>query len=567
MESLKKSNPYFVRCIRSNGEQQSMTFDDALVMEQLKSSGMSETVRIKQSSYPIRIPHDQFKNQYSALLPKKCDSRSKIQRQLIDLGLLDGSFQVGRSLIFLKEESKKLLDDNLESAVIDKVILLQRNVRRMLSRRHRQSDLAELAECNRRKRAATIIQSYWRGYSALLIYEDIKIATITIQRWWRTQCIRDHYLKLQQAVVCIQCYARRYLARQELDNLKHARYRRLEQVKRQIKNENIAATIIQASWKGYLARQGFKEMVRSAIIIQRAYRHHQFQNQRTTKNISTEKFQTMKKIEAITPPPNFTPEAPDMLNTAFVFVNEDENLVVSNKLKQERKESRKDRKRRQSPETKWLIPEQLVEIKSDKTISFVDVKDNTISFVDGKTEKSVPTVEQDECDGGVGPVKPPTSHLTQQPYQVQLVRKETLRSKVTYPNPVRSRTSWMELEHMTPKVTAIEPVEERTEYTKERSPSVDGHDIMSRSFDEPDGPTVQSQKRDEKKSNRKHKRDLEKQMLKTQLPPSQLATSGSTEKVQKTPSTPVTEHRPPRPRSKTRRSSEDLGDSVLRSDR
>jgi len=530
-----------------------MTFDDVLVMEQLKSSGMSETVRIKQSSYPIRIPHDRFKNQYSALLPRQCGSRAKIQRQLDALGLHSGSFQVGRSLIFLKEDSKKLLDEKLESAVIDKVVLLQRNVRFWLTRRQRQHAADEIAENEKRNSAATIIQTYWRGDLQMMIYVDTRIATITIQRWWRTQRIRDRYLKLQQAVIDIQCFARRYIARMELKRLRHEKYRliemSIEQANRKIQNENSAAAVIQAAWRGYNARQGYQETLRSIRIIQRAYRTY-----RAAKYFEahqTEKFLTMKKLEAITPPPTFVPEAPsDMLNTAFVFEDLEETLIVSNKEttpeKEIKREVRKEsRKRRQSPETKWLIPEQLVDVKLDvkeRTKSFVDIKDPTITYADRKS-KTPPPVVQDEVDGSITPpggtVKPPTTHLTQQPYQVQLVRKETLRSKVYQPNPVRNRTSWLEMEHMTPKVTP--PNEENQ---KERTISFEGvHDIAERtkSFDDIDGITV-------KKANRKHKRDQEKQMLKSQLP----APRGSTNN---------TDHRPPRPRSKTRRSSEDLDTS------
>jgi myosin heavy subunit len=120
MDTLQNSNPYFIRCIRTNGKQMPMSFDDALVMEQLKSTGMSETVKIKQSSYPIRIPHDSFKTQYTTLIPKSTNTRAKIRRLLLTLGLTEGTFQVGQSLIFLKESSKRTLDEKLEFAVIDK---------------------------------------------------------------------------------------------------------------------------------------------------------------------------------------------------------------------------------------------------------------------------------------------------------------------------------------------------------------------------------------------------------------------------------------------------------------
>ena len=212
METLRKSSPYFVRCIRSNGHQRAMEFDDSLVMEQLKSSGMSETVKIKQSSDPIRIPHSRFARQFSALFGHQKTSRNKLRSYLGHLNLPPKTYAVGNNLIFLKEESKKLLDEKLENAVIDKVILLQRNVRIWLTRKHQRARRDEFRHVQERHRAATVIQAYWRGYLERLVYEDFRISAITIQSYWRTYCLRENYLKLRQSIIGIQaCFKQKNL--------------------------------------------------------------------------------------------------------------------------------------------------------------------------------------------------------------------------------------------------------------------------------------------------------------------------------------------------------------------
>lgn len=79
METLEQSEPYFVKCIRSNAEkvitvydsfcsnhflvltllslflrQLPLRFNDSLVLRQLRYTGMLETVRIRQSGYSIK---------------------------------------------------------------------------------------------------------------------------------------------------------------------------------------------------------------------------------------------------------------------------------------------------------------------------------------------------------------------------------------------------------------------------------------------------------------------------------------------------------------------------------
>ena len=73
-----------------------MLFEDYLVRQQLISSGMEETVRIKQSSYPIRLSHEDFRNTYKTICTKQlgtsnCNQRRETLIELLqELGLQPG---------------------------------------------------------------------------------------------------------------------------------------------------------------------------------------------------------------------------------------------------------------------------------------------------------------------------------------------------------------------------------------------------------------------------------------------------------------------------------------------
>ena len=58
MRSLRATHSHFVRCIKPNHEQQPNRFVDALVLEQLRNSGMVDAVRLLSQGYSTRVPFE-----------------------------------------------------------------------------------------------------------------------------------------------------------------------------------------------------------------------------------------------------------------------------------------------------------------------------------------------------------------------------------------------------------------------------------------------------------------------------------------------------------------------------
>ena len=65
MQQLENSTPHFIRCIKPNSKQLPGIYEKHLVLEQLRSCGVLEVVRISRSGYPTRITHQEFAERWS----------------------------------------------------------------------------------------------------------------------------------------------------------------------------------------------------------------------------------------------------------------------------------------------------------------------------------------------------------------------------------------------------------------------------------------------------------------------------------------------------------------------
>ena len=60
MKTPYSTTPHYIRCIKPNTKKKPGIFSKALVMEQLKYSGIFEAVTIRKSGYPFRHSHELF---------------------------------------------------------------------------------------------------------------------------------------------------------------------------------------------------------------------------------------------------------------------------------------------------------------------------------------------------------------------------------------------------------------------------------------------------------------------------------------------------------------------------
>uniref|UniRef100_A0A8B9CRQ7 Myosin IXA n=1 Tax=Anser brachyrhynchus TaxID=132585 RepID=A0A8B9CRQ7_9AVES len=198
METLGQAEPYFVKCIRSNAEKLPLRFSDSLVLRQLRYTGMLETVRIRQSGYSCKYSFQDFVNHFHVLLPQGISpSKHNIHDFFRKIKLNPDNYQVGRTMVFVKERERQLLQDLLHQEVLRRITLLQRWFRFVERRRFLQMQFA-----------AHLIQSCWREHS-----KRRHDAATSIQAAWRGHCAKRLYRVSRSKIISLQAACRGYLQR------------------------------------------------------------------------------------------------------------------------------------------------------------------------------------------------------------------------------------------------------------------------------------------------------------------------------------------------------------------
>ncbi|KAF9682010.1 hypothetical protein SADUNF_Sadunf05G0062800 [Salix dunnii] len=68
MQRLENTTPHFIRCIKPNNSQSPGSYEQGLVLQQLRCCGVLEVVRISRSGFPTRMSHHKFARRYGFLL-------------------------------------------------------------------------------------------------------------------------------------------------------------------------------------------------------------------------------------------------------------------------------------------------------------------------------------------------------------------------------------------------------------------------------------------------------------------------------------------------------------------
>ncbi|XP_076142942.1 unconventional myosin-IXAa isoform X4 [Alosa pseudoharengus] len=250
METLGQSEPYFVKCIRSNAEKLPLRFNDVLVLRQLRYTGMLETVRIRQSGYPIKYTFQDFARHFHVLLPEGSHTtQESIKNVLCQADFAPDTFQVGHSMVFLREAERQRLQDMLHQEVLQRIVALQRRLRATLERRH----------YLKMRQAASLLQQWWRECLSRQAEEE-------------DEDEEDDPAVQQEAAVCLQAAWRGYRERRRLLLWGRASLT-IQRSWRQCRHRRAgAACVIQAAWRGHRERESYRRLQRSVLLIQAASR-------------------------------------------------------------------------------------------------------------------------------------------------------------------------------------------------------------------------------------------------------------------------------------------------------
>uniref|UniRef100_A0A674AV27 Myosin IXAb n=1 Tax=Salmo trutta TaxID=8032 RepID=A0A674AV27_SALTR len=250
METLGHSEPYFVKCIRSNAEKLPLRFNDALVLRQLRYTGMLETVRIRQSGYSIKYTFQDFVRHFRVLLPDSTrPTKSGIREFFRQVHLAPAGYQVGNTMVFLREAERQRLQALLHKEVLRCIATLQRRFRARLERKH----------FIKMRQAADVIQRWWRG--CLLRQSEAAVdpavqeeAAVCLQAAWKGYRQRRLFLQWQDSALIIQRSWRNSSQRRVLAAITVQTAWRAYRERAHNCRTHSAATLLQAAGRGYLSK-------------------------------------------------------------------------------------------------------------------------------------------------------------------------------------------------------------------------------------------------------------------------------------------------------------------------
>uniref|UniRef100_A0A7S4SFA2 Myosin motor domain-containing protein n=1 Tax=Alexandrium monilatum TaxID=311494 RepID=A0A7S4SFA2_9DINO len=143
MALVNTAEPHFVRCVKPNFEKVPEKFTSKLVMDQLRSSGVFEAVRIRQSGFASRHAFKEFTCRYRCILSRAAQAEvlkgggepAAMTAVMADLpnalsavgGLEAGGLVVGKTKVFAKLAAMKSLERARDLAMAAHALRIQRH--------------------------------------------------------------------------------------------------------------------------------------------------------------------------------------------------------------------------------------------------------------------------------------------------------------------------------------------------------------------------------------------------------------------------------------------------------
>ncbi|CAH1102828.1 unnamed protein product [Psylliodes chrysocephalus] len=178
VDVLQSTTPWYVRCIKPNKHKVADSYDDQLVLDQLKYLGMLDIIRIRKEGFPIHMSFEDFVIRYH------CLSKNRLPPDMLKacLNLIEShnvpktEWQLGKTKVFMRPHVHEPLEEARNKLVRSRAILIQKTYRMYVKRKefikvrnailniqHAYKGWKLRIDFLRKRRAAVVIQSHLRG--------------------------------------------------------------------------------------------------------------------------------------------------------------------------------------------------------------------------------------------------------------------------------------------------------------------------------------------------------------------------------------------------------------------
>ncbi|XP_015248207.1 PREDICTED: unconventional myosin-X-like isoform X4 [Cyprinodon variegatus] len=199
MATLSVSNPFFIRCIKPNMEKTPNVFDPEIVLNQLRYSGMLETVKIRRAGFPVRRTFKDFFSRYKIIFKDRVATAGDDKKRSTDLltkyDKTKKEWQLGKTKVFMKESLEQRLEKDRDEI---------------------------------RRQAAMIIRAHLLTFSAKKHFKQVRTSIVVLQKHLRRHIQRRQFVKQRKAALVLQKHRRGQVARAHVRKLKEEKKKREE---------------------------------------------------------------------------------------------------------------------------------------------------------------------------------------------------------------------------------------------------------------------------------------------------------------------------------------------------
>ncbi|KAL5796564.1 hypothetical protein ACOSQ2_001384 [Xanthoceras sorbifolium] len=261
MDTLNSTEPHYIRCVKPNTVLKPAIFEKTNVMQQLRSGGVLEAIRIKCAGYPTHKTFIEFLHRFGILAPEtiKGNYEEKVACKWILEKMDLRGYQIGKQKIFLRAGQMAELDARRARILDNSAKVIQCKSKSRVTRKR----------YTRMREASICIQTWCRGKLARKKYKNMKreVASVKIQKNLQRLVARKAYVNIKSAAVVLQTALRVVASLNEYKSRRLTRAAVIIQARSRChracsyhKKLREASVFTQSRWRGITTRREFRKL-------------------------------------------------------------------------------------------------------------------------------------------------------------------------------------------------------------------------------------------------------------------------------------------------------------------